>query len=282
MLFDKIVHGPILQSVITQVGQLAPQDAAKLAVSLVDYYQRNPVDKGIHADSAGIVRLGEEHHILPKSDGGTNHPSNMVVLPVSQHFYVHVLLARSMFGTLKEKKYKMMVSAFCMSSGRSRVLQPEEIVQMRVAAAQASSEAMLGTWTFTYLHFSAFCLHVLYFSFGLIAQAMTTPQGTPGTPTATPAIAETPTATPAARRFGAPNLAARGSMCQVIAASLNRPMLKKGKGMGKGRRKSRKSRSWLQKGGRIFFERLICIYVVLLRGSRKGKVCAVTRAALSH
>ena len=208
MLFDKIVHGPILQSVITEVGQLAPQDAAKLAVSLAGHYQRNPVVQGLHVNSAGIWTLGEEHHILPKSDGGTNHPSNMVVLPVSQHFYVHVLLARSMFGTLKEKKYKMMVSAFSRPAGRSRVLQPEEIVQMRVAAAQASSEAMLGTWTFTYLHFSAFCLHVLYFSFCLIAQAMTTPQATPGTPKATPAIAGTSRGTPAARRFGAPNLAA--------------------------------------------------------------------------
>lgn len=167
MLFDKIVHGPILQSVITEVGQLAPQDAAKLAVSLAGHYQRNPVVQGLHVNSAGIWTLGEEHHILPKSDGGTNHPSNMVVLPVSQHFYVHVLLA------------------------------------------------------------------------------------------------------------------ARGSMCQVIAASLKRPIIKKGKGRREGRRKSRKSRSWLQKGGRIFFERLMNLRG-FARGSRKGKVCAVTRAALSH
>jgi hypothetical protein len=68
-----------------------------------------------------------------------------------------------MFGTLKEKKYKMMVSAFSRTAGRSRVLQPEEIVQMRVAAAQASSEAMLGTCTFTYLHFSALCFTILFF-----------------------------------------------------------------------------------------------------------------------
>ena len=151
------MHGPILQSVLNEITQLDPQNAAKLAVSLAGHYQRNPVEQGLHVNSAGIWELGEKHHILPKSDGGTNHPSNMVVLPVAQHFYVHVLLARSMVGTAKETKYKHMVSAFSMFSSRSRGVTPEEIAQMRVAVA----ETMLATFTFTS---ARFCF-LLYYTF---------------------------------------------------------------------------------------------------------------------
>ena len=37
-LYHAIVHGPILDSVINDIRQLDPQDAADIAASLVDYY----------------------------------------------------------------------------------------------------------------------------------------------------------------------------------------------------------------------------------------------------
>ena len=87
---------------------------------------------------------GERHHIVGRAVGGTDEPSNLVVLHVAQHFYVRVLQARAMADPI----YKRMVAAFQMS-GKSRIssVEPEEIESMRIEAALAMREAMKGICT---------------------------------------------------------------------------------------------------------------------------------------
>lgn len=51
----------------------------------------------------------ETHHIIPKSLGGTNKPSNLVKLTAREHYICHVLLTRMTEGT---DKAKMIHAAF--------------------------------------------------------------------------------------------------------------------------------------------------------------------------
>ena len=141
-----IVHGPIRKAVLEEIKQLSTEAARAQATSLVKYYKTRKLLQGVHKDANGNWTLGENHHIRPKSDGGSDDPENKVVLPVAQHFYVHVLLARAETGTPKEGMYKNMVSAFGMTGAthpRSRSVDPEEIEVMRIEAAKA----MLGICT---------------------------------------------------------------------------------------------------------------------------------------
>jgi len=46
----------------------------------------------------------EEHHIVPRSLGGTDDPENLINLSARQHFIVHWLLHKIYQGTVHEKK----------------------------------------------------------------------------------------------------------------------------------------------------------------------------------
>jgi hypothetical protein len=51
----------------------------------------------------------EKHHIIPKSLGGNNHPTNLVRLTMREHFVCHQLLIRMLDG---ESRYKMLHAAW--------------------------------------------------------------------------------------------------------------------------------------------------------------------------
>lgn len=54
----------------------------------------------------------ENHHIIPRSLGGTDHVSNIVNLSAREHFICHVLLTKF---TTSDNKYKMLYAANMMS-----------------------------------------------------------------------------------------------------------------------------------------------------------------------
>lgn len=54
----------------------------------------------------------EEHHIIPKSIGGSNHSTNLVLLTAKEHFICHRLLTKMTFG---EAKRKMTFAAWAMT-----------------------------------------------------------------------------------------------------------------------------------------------------------------------
>lgn len=45
----------------------------------------------------------EEHHIIPKSVGGSNHSTNLVLLTAKEHFICHRLLTKMTTGEVKRK-----------------------------------------------------------------------------------------------------------------------------------------------------------------------------------
>lgn len=57
----------------------------------------------------------EKHHIIPKSFGGTNDPSNLVKLLAKEHFIAHMLLWKMKFG--KEYHSKMAFAMSMMNTG---------------------------------------------------------------------------------------------------------------------------------------------------------------------
>lgn len=56
--------------------------------------------------------IGENHHIIPKSIGGTNDKENLIKLSFREHFICHWLLIKMTKGT---NKSKMCFAFFCMS-----------------------------------------------------------------------------------------------------------------------------------------------------------------------
>ncbi len=50
------------------------------------------------------IEVGEKHHIIPKSLGGSDETNNLVVLTLREHFICHVLLTKFKVG---QEKYKM-------------------------------------------------------------------------------------------------------------------------------------------------------------------------------
>lgn len=56
----------------------------------------------------------ESHHIIPKSLGGTNVSSNIVLLTAREHFVAHILLVKiceKRYGRFHKNTYKMIVSS---------------------------------------------------------------------------------------------------------------------------------------------------------------------------
>lgn len=48
----------------------------------------------------------EEHHIIPKSIGGTNEPNNLVILTAREHFICHWLLTKMVHDSKKYPMYR--------------------------------------------------------------------------------------------------------------------------------------------------------------------------------
>lgn len=57
----------------------------KIYDNLIQHRKDNPLPKDTY---------GELHHIIPKSEGGTNDSSNLILLSAREHYIAHLLLAR--------------------------------------------------------------------------------------------------------------------------------------------------------------------------------------------
>lgn len=66
----------------------------------------NIIDRALTTEQLGYT---EKHHIIPKSCGGTNDPSNLVKLTAKAHFICHLLLTKMM---IDPKHKKSMCFAF--------------------------------------------------------------------------------------------------------------------------------------------------------------------------
>ena len=106
-------------------------------------YQRI-IDNRINTPFIGYT---ERHHIVPKSLGGDDNPSNLVDLTAREHFVCHLLLTK--IYTSKAEGSKM-IKAFvmmlvCHSSNQSRYLSSRKYEQFKKMFAQIQSEAQTGT-----------------------------------------------------------------------------------------------------------------------------------------
>ena len=63
-------------------------------------------------------RYFENHHIIPKSMGGTDYYQNRVLLTAREHFICHALLWRMTSG---QDKYKMAFAWRCMKNGKNGI-----------------------------------------------------------------------------------------------------------------------------------------------------------------
>jgi hypothetical protein len=79
----------------------------------------------------------EQHHILPKSMGGSNNASNLVRLTGREHFVAHLLLARIYGG-------KMWAAVLRMKGGKSSYVNSRLYDRARQRWAQWSSENQRG------------------------------------------------------------------------------------------------------------------------------------------
>jgi len=91
------------------------------------------------AKSREKIGYTETHHILPKSLGGTDEPSNLVELTAREHFICHLLLPKMTEG---ESYYKM-VYAFVIMSGR-KIYGSRKYAFYRESYAKINSELRSG------------------------------------------------------------------------------------------------------------------------------------------
>jgi len=83
----------------------------------------------------------ENHHIIPKSMGGSDGVDNMVLLTPEEHFKVHILLPYFTEGTARDK----MIYAWNMMSNRNGVpIDYEEYNILREEHSKVHSDAMSG------------------------------------------------------------------------------------------------------------------------------------------
>jgi hypothetical protein len=84
----------------------------------------------------------ERHHIIMKSHGGSNDPSNITTLTAREHFLAHWLLARIFPKDYKtQAAFKMMADVVY---GRRYVPSSRTIAEAREAAAKLDSISKLG------------------------------------------------------------------------------------------------------------------------------------------
>lgn len=60
----------------------------------------------------------EEHHIMPRSLGGSDDPQNLVLLTAKEHYVCHLLLTKFSTG---QQKYKMASALSCMTFPKSGI-----------------------------------------------------------------------------------------------------------------------------------------------------------------
>jgi hypothetical protein len=90
------------------------------------------------------IDKGERHHIYPKSCGGSNSESNLVMLTAAEHIRCHYLLV-DMFQDEPEKYQKMAVACYLMTHSREgKELSEEEATILRQNVSKALSDSLKG------------------------------------------------------------------------------------------------------------------------------------------
>jgi len=86
----------------------------------------------------------ERHHIIPKSLGGSDDPSNLVALTGKEHFIIHKLLVE-LYPNSNEMKYAIwMMSNTSDSNGRDYNVGAAEYERFKILVAEVNSELMVG------------------------------------------------------------------------------------------------------------------------------------------
>ena len=79
----------------------------------------------------------EEHHIIPKSIGGTNDKNNLVLLTFKEHFIAHLLLSKMYDGDFKRKMYYALWRMSSIGKNHQRVLSSSQYEICRLAGQKA-------------------------------------------------------------------------------------------------------------------------------------------------
>lgn len=91
-------------------------------------------------------RIYEEHHIIPKSCGGSNDPDNLVLLTPKEHYICHRLLPKMVKSKLHYEK--MIYALWCLinGNGRSKRYSPSGKIYQMIKEQQSNtrSERMKG------------------------------------------------------------------------------------------------------------------------------------------
>jgi len=86
----------------------------------------------------------EEHHILPKSMGGSNDKSNLVKLPVRHHYIAHLLLWKCTVGVSQQK---MAYAVVCMRAGRGLIMNSKLYESAKQVSCLYKSKLSIGMFT---------------------------------------------------------------------------------------------------------------------------------------
>lgn len=92
-------------------------------------------------------RIYEEHHIIPKSCGGSNDPDNLVLLTPKEHYICHRLLPKMVKSKLHYEK--MIYALWCLINGNGHSLRysPSGKIYQQIKEEQSTirSERMAGS-----------------------------------------------------------------------------------------------------------------------------------------
>lgn len=105
-------------------------------------YQKIYDDICKRGQTRSLTGYKEAHHIVMKSKGGSNHPSNITYLTAREHFIVHWLLARLYPTDYKiQAAFKMMADV---RTSKRYVPSSRAVAEAREQAAKLDSQRKLG------------------------------------------------------------------------------------------------------------------------------------------
>ena len=96
------------------------------------------------AKNRQLEGYGENHHIIPKCLGGSNKKENLVKLTAKEHWTVHLLLIEIYPNHPKLKLAVRMMMVKSTNQGRDVITSGKQFERLRIEAAKAHSELMLG------------------------------------------------------------------------------------------------------------------------------------------
>ena len=86
-----------------------------------------------------LTTYTEEHHILPRSLGGTDEPANLVALTAREHFICHILLTKFTRGTDKSKMVRAAIMMKASNTLQDRYFNSQLYETVRIAYSDRRS-----------------------------------------------------------------------------------------------------------------------------------------------